>query len=76
EADIVEASLKEPSAEDAAAYEDFLASAPETFGVTWAAVETVAAEASAGSTMTIQEDGSVLVSGLNPAKEDHILTLR
>ena len=73
---VVEASLKEPSAEDAAAYAEFLATTSENYGVVWAATEALAAEASAGSTMTIKEDGSVLVSGVNPDKEDHVLTFR
>jgi hypothetical protein len=34
------------------------------------------ARSTEGATLTVQGDGSVLASGTNPAKDDHVLTLR
>lgn len=68
--------MAEPSSEDAVAYQAFLAGATEQYGVRWAETEFVSAQASAGSTLTLLDDGSVRASGENPAKESHTISLR
>jgi uncharacterized protein DUF1553/uncharacterized protein DUF1549/cytochrome c len=72
----LKAEMEQPSSADAQAYDAFLASAAETYGTDWAASEVVRATATAGSTMTILDDQSILASGENPDKENHTVTLR
>lgn len=72
----LKAEMAEPSGEDAIAYQAFLNGAADELGVSWAETEFVSAEATAGSTLTLLDDGSVLASGKNPAKESHTITLR
>ena len=72
----LQAEMTEPSSEDAVAYAAFLSGAGQRYGVSWSDAQFVSAEASAGSTLTLQDDGSILASGENPAKESHTITLR
>jgi len=76
ELDKVRAALAQPALEDDRAFEEFLAGAPRAAGVRWAVSETSAAEASDEVVLTIQPDGSVLASGPQPAREDHVIILR
>ncbi|MCH2100311.1 MAG: PSD1 and planctomycete cytochrome C domain-containing protein [Planctomycetes bacterium] len=68
--------MAKPSSEDAIAYETFLSSAAQRYSVMWSENEFISAEASAGSTLTPQNDGSILASGESPAKESHTIVLR
>jgi len=68
--------LSIPNAEDAKAFEAFLSTAPESLGVHWAKFKTTDAKSTMKSTLMILEDQSVLASGENPAKDDHIITLQ
>lgn len=58
----------------------FLGGLPGLAGVRWAGpgagAEVVGAESRAGSTLTVQSDGSVLASGENPAGDEHVITMR
>lgn len=68
--------LDQPMPEDEQNYADYLKSAPDAGGVAWAAAQVSGATSTGGSTMTPQPDGSVLVSGANPDREDHHILLR
>ena len=68
--------MSAPSAEDAIAFESFLASAANDYGVVWAPSEVVAADGLGVGLLTVLEDGSVLASGEVPDQETHTITLR
>ena len=68
--------MAEPTSEDAQAYRQFLENAQQSFGVTWAQSQVVAAENSNGALMSVLEDGSVLATADVAAKESHTITLR
>ncbi len=68
--------LEQPAPEDEQGYAGYLDGAAAAAGVAWAPAQLVGASSTGGSTLTPQPDGSVLVSGENPDREDHVLTLR
>lgn len=65
-----------PSPDEEAKRLAFLAALPHDAGVVWRETEPVAAASSDGATLKILEDRSVLASGANPARDDHLLKLR
>jgi len=65
-----------PVPEDEQGYADYLGGTASAAGVAWAPSELIGAASTGGSTMTPQADGSVLVGGANPDREDHVVTLR
>lgn len=68
--------LEQPASEDEQGYAGYLDGAAAAAGVAWAPAQLVGASSTGGSTLTAQPDGSVLVSGENPDREDHVITLR
>lgn len=81
ELELIRGQLATSSPQDQRAVAEFLTAAAEEYGLNWAKSETVSAESQAAdeipsSTLEILEDGSVLASGENPAREDHIITLQ
>jgi hypothetical protein len=68
--------LDQPMPEDEQNYADYLKSAPAAAGVAWLPAQLSGATSTGGSTLTPQPDGSVLVSGENPDREDHHILLR
>ncbi|MSQ90207.1 MAG: DUF1553 domain-containing protein [Phycisphaerales bacterium] len=64
-----------PAADEEQAFAAYSAALVSQGDLTWVAATTIAAESTNGATLTIQPDGSVLASGLNPADDQHILTL-
>jgi len=62
--------------EEESARDGFLNELAARAGLGWADVKVTAAESTGGATMTIQPDGSVVATGTNPDKDEHILTLR
>ncbi len=52
----------------------FLAELPARSGVSWAASRIV--KATGGATLTVQADESILASGENPDRDEHVVTLR
>ncbi len=69
------AEMATPTAEDAAAFDDFLSGAQGHYGVSWAASTVQAATNSNGVPMTLLDDGSVLATGKVPDQEDHTVIL-
>ncbi len=70
------AALEEPVPGEEAEAAAFRAAMLERSGVQWPPVRLQGASASGGARMTVLEDGSVLASGPNPARDDHSYTLR
>ena len=71
-----QARLAQPMPEDEQGYAAYLRDTPAAGGVVWADVKVTSASSTGGSTMTAQPDGSVLVSGANPDREDQTIVLR
>lgn len=72
----LEAEIQKESPAEKQEREAFLASTRETFGLNWQRPGVVSAESTGGATLKIQDDGSVLASGANPARDEHVITLR
>src|SRR5439155_1953902 len=70
------AALDAPDPAEDAERARFLADLPGAAGIEWAAASVTKAQSTGGATLTLQADGSVLASGKNPDKDDHVLTLR
>ena len=66
----------EPTAEEAEALTSFKADLQAQGGWNWIRPSVESATSSHGSTLTVQDDGSVLASGENPAIDDYSITLR
>ncbi|MCC7395437.1 MAG: PSD1 domain-containing protein [Planctomycetes bacterium] len=60
--------------EDRADFDRFLAAVRAAAAADWSAPQLRSAQSTKGSTLTIEADGSVFVSGDNPAKDEHVLT--
>ncbi len=54
----------------------FFAQLARSSGLEWAALELAGARSSEGSTLTVQDDGSVLASGAIPAQDEHEIRTR
>ena len=70
------ADLDTATPEERALEQQFLADLTASSGLRWPESELVGATSSGGATLTPQADGSVLVSGENPARDDHDFVLR
>jgi hypothetical protein len=74
------ASLKKKQEERTPDEEDrfaaFLKETNSRAGISWASSRVTGAKSTHGSTLTIQTDGSVVVSGENPKVDEHEITLR
>ncbi len=68
--------LKSSTPEDDVQRKAFLAAIESAANLAWEAPKVTAAESTMGSTVTVQPDGSVLVSGENPKKDVHVITMR
>ncbi len=68
--------LERPVPGDDALVASFLAELPFKTGVQWADAEVSGVESTDGSTLELQQDGSVLASGANPDLDTHVLRLR
>ncbi|MFO0875365.1 MAG: PSD1 and planctomycete cytochrome C domain-containing protein, partial [Phycisphaerales bacterium] len=69
------AELDVETPEESSQRDAFLAALPRRAGIEWVASSVEDARSSA-ATLTVQSDGSVLVSGENPAQDEHVVTLR
>ncbi len=69
-------SLEQRTPEEEEQRRQFFSDLERESGVAWAAVQTVAAASTGGSTLTVQPDGSVLASGENPKKDEYEITCR
>jgi len=74
--DAARAQLEAPSPLEDAELAEFFEFLPARTGVEWAATRATAAVSTGGATLEIRPDGSVLASGANPERDDHIITLR
>lgn len=72
----VTAAMGEVSPREQRLQAHFAGHAARRAGVSWIESKPVAAESSGGSTLTIQDDGSVRVSGANPDDDEHTITVR
>ncbi len=70
------ARLEESTPEEQQQRSAFFRDLPERTGLRWAASEVLGVQSTAGATLTPQPDGSVLASGDNPDKDEHIIRLR
>jgi hypothetical protein len=66
--------LDAPAPEEDAQRDAFLADLPGRCGIAWSPTQVV--KATGGATLSVQPDGSVLASGPNPDKDEHVITLR
>ena len=71
-----QAALERPAPGEDEARAAFFAELERSSGLVWAASTLNAATSAEGATLTPQPDGSVLVSGANPAQDEHELKLR
>lgn len=76
ELEAANADVARTSPEEDAQMTAFFQELPQRAGVHWEKTELVAAESSGGATLAVQADASVLASGANPERDDHVLTLR
>ncbi len=68
--------LDQQAPEEQAKQATFLAEVRKKTGLAWEPVEVTATESTGGATLTPQKDGSVLASGPEADKEEHVITLR
>ncbi len=68
------AALDSPAPEEDHERAEFVASAAA--GMTWDAPRVIAATSTGGATLTIEPDQSVLASGTNPDRDEHVVTIR
>jgi hypothetical protein len=71
-----QAAVDLPAPEDEQKFASFVAQLPVEAGVAWAESELVSAQSRDGATLTKQVDDSVLASGANPERDEHVLVLR
>jgi len=69
-------SLEERTPEEEEDRRRFFSDLEREAGIEWARVRTIAAASTAGSTLVVQPDGSVLASGDNPKKDEYEITCR
>jgi len=70
------AALQKEGPDEAGERATFFGDLERDSGIAWPPVEALTATSSAGSTLTIQDDGSILASGNNPDNDTHVITLR
>jgi hypothetical protein len=70
------AALAVPDPEEAAQFDAFLGEYARDAGVVWADARLEGALSTGGATITREADGSALVSGANPDRDEHVFTLR
>ena len=70
------AALDEADPDESEQRAKFLAEIAHDSGVAWAPATITTATSAEGATMTLESDGSVLVSGKNPDTDEHTITLR
>jgi len=64
-----------PSPQEASEFDAYRTNLSAGTDLQWMPATTIAARSTHGSVLTIQPDGSVLVSGENPKNDEHIITL-
>jgi mono/diheme cytochrome c family protein len=68
--------LEARTPEEEAQRANFSRSTQQQAGVNWANLQIERAESASGATLTLADDGSVVVSGVNPDRDDYSITLR
>ncbi|MCA9284538.1 MAG: PSD1 domain-containing protein [Phycisphaerales bacterium] len=72
----IEAERAAPAPGEDVVKQAFLDDLAKQTGVAWRPTTVVEAHSAEGATLAVQPDGSVLVSGTNPERDDHTLVLR
>ncbi|MBI1849306.1 MAG: PSD1 domain-containing protein [Planctomycetes bacterium] len=68
--------LDAPAPEEDAPRAAFFAEQSKKSGLEWKTATAVAAESTGGATLNVLPDGSILASGKNPDRDEHVITLR
>jgi hypothetical protein len=71
----LKAKRDKPDPEEAEKIDAFLADLRTTGGWTWTDSPITQGSSSGGATMDVQEDGSILASGINPTTDEYIVTI-
>jgi hypothetical protein len=72
----IRAALDVAAPDEDARRAEFMAAVPAGMGLSWRTLEPVAATSEGGASLAIAPDGSILASGLNPARDLYTLVLR
>ncbi|TAJ21397.1 MAG: DUF1549 domain-containing protein, partial [Planctomycetota bacterium] len=70
-----QAAVDRPAPDDEQKFARFVEQLPAEAGVAWAEAKLVSARSRDGATLTPQSDGSVLASGANPERDEHVVVL-
>ncbi len=68
--------LARPAPEDDARHAEFVDALPAELGLRWELLRPEAARSTAGATLDVRADGSVLAGGANPDTDEHVLQAR
>ncbi len=75
ELDKVREALNKEPPEETAAFNKFLLETGPSLGVKWGDTAVVSAKSRNGATLSVQADGSILASGINPTTDTHVIEL-